>query len=114
MPRILLVEDDTAVRLVFVEILFDAGYEVDAAPSFRAGAAILESAPSFALVITDGRFPDGNGWALADKAKARGIPALIVTGHGLDLDPQKYRVLAKPVRPAVFLAAVEAAMTDGR
>lgn len=30
MPRILWVDDDTAVSLVFLKILVDAGYEVDA------------------------------------------------------------------------------------
>jgi len=112
MPRILLVEDDTAVRLVFIEILFDAGYEVDAAHSFKSGAAILESGHGFDLLITDGSFADGEGVALADKARKRGIPTLIVTGHALDLDSTDYTVLAKPMRPSAFLAAVKAALTD--
>jgi DNA-binding response OmpR family regulator len=113
MPRILLVEDDTAVRLVILEILFDAGYEVDTAHSFETGNAILDTGHPFDLLITDGGFAGGTGAALADKAGARGIPALVVTGNPQGLDGTKYRVLAKPMRNAALLAAVEAALLDG-
>jgi CheY-like chemotaxis protein len=110
MPRILLVEDDTAVRLVFVEILFDGGYEVDAVQSFAAGAAILDSGAPLDLLITDGKFADGSGTGLADKADQRGVPALIVTGNDIEIDGKRYRVLTKPMRPAALLAAVHAAL----
>jgi CheY-like chemotaxis protein len=113
MPRILLVDDDIAVRLVFLEILFDAGYEVDAAYSFEAGNALLETGHAFDLLITDGRFTEGTGAALADKADARGIPVLVVTGNPLDLGQTKYPVLAKPMRTAALLAAVKAALRAG-
>jgi CheY-like chemotaxis protein len=110
MPRILLVDDDIAVRLVFLEILFDAGYEVDTAHSFEAGNAILETGHAFDLLITDGRFSDGTGAALADRADARGIPVLIVTGNPLELGRAKYPVLAKPMRTTALLSAVKAAV----
>jgi DNA-binding NtrC family response regulator len=108
-----LVEDDTAVRLVFLEILFDAGYEVDTAHSFATGSAILDSGHPFDLLITDGRFAGGTGAALADKAGEHGIPVLVVTGNTLGIDGTKYRVLAKPMRPETLLAAVAAALKDG-
>jgi CheY-like chemotaxis protein len=110
MPRILLVDDDIAVRLVFLEILFDAGYEVDTAHSFEAGTAILETGHAFDLLITDGRFTDGTGAALADVADARGIPVLIVTGNAIELDGAKYPVLAKPMRTEALLSAVKAVL----
>ena len=113
MPRILLVDDDTAVRLVFLEILFDAGYEVDTAHSFAAGSAILDSGHPFDLLITDGRFDGGTGCALADKATERGIPVLVVTGNTFGIDDAKYRVLAKPTRIEALLAAVASALKDG-
>ena len=58
MPRILLVDDDTAVRLVFLEILFDAGY---AAHSFAAGSAILESGHPFDLLTRTEGLPEEPG-----------------------------------------------------
>lgn len=113
MPRILLVDDDTAVRLVFLEILFDAGYEVDTAHSFAAGSAILDTSHPFDLLITDGRFDGGTGSALADKAFERGIPVLVVTGNTFGIDDTKYRVLAKPMRTEALLSAVASALKDG-
>lgn len=113
MPRILLVDDDIAVRLVFLEILVDAGYEVDAARSFETGAAILDSDYGFDLLITDGTFARGTGTALADRASARGIPVLVVTGNVFNIDARRYRVLAKPMHPDALLAAVAAALSEG-
>ncbi|HTW53183.1 MAG TPA: response regulator [Stellaceae bacterium] len=113
MPRILLVDDDIAVRLVFLEILFDAGYEVDTAHSFEAGNAILETGHAFDLLITDGGFSDGTGAALADRADARGIPVLIVTGNPLALGRAKYPVLAKPMRATALLSAVDEVLKAG-
>ncbi|MFZ2007158.1 MAG: response regulator [Stellaceae bacterium] len=110
MPRILLVDDDTAVRLVFLEILFDAGYEVDTAHSFAAREAMLDSGHPFDLLITDGRFDGGTGSALAGE---RGIPVLVVTGDTFGIDGAKYRVLAKPMRPEALLTAVATAPKDG-
>lgn len=112
MPRILLVDDDTAVRLVFLEILIDAGDEVDTAHSFAAGSAILESGYPFNLLITDGRFAGGTGSALADKAAERGLPVLVVTGNSFGIDSQKYRAPAKPLCGDALLAAVATTLKD--
>ena len=114
MPSILLIEDDIDVRLVFIEILHDAGYEVDAVPSHATGETILNSR-DYDLVITDARLPDGSGTNLADMAAARGIPALIVTGNAYDrsVDRVKYTVLAKPMPPRVLLAAVGKLLDSG-
>jgi CheY-like chemotaxis protein len=108
MPRILLVEDDTDVRLVFVEILFDAGFEVDATDSYDAAVAILESGHPYDLLITDGGLPDGAGTGLIDIAAARNTRSILVTGYPPEkFDGAKYTVLAKPIRPAALLAEIE-------
>jgi CheY-like chemotaxis protein len=113
MPRILLVDDDTAVRLVFLEILIDAGYEVDTAHSYETGAAILDSSYNFDLLITDGTFAGGTGAALADRASARDIPVLVVTGNIFNVDATRYTVLAKPMRADALLAAVASMLPGG-
>ena len=110
MPHILLVEDDTAVRLVFLEILFDVGYEVDAAGSYETGAALLDSGAAFDLLITDRQFPDGDGLALAAQAVAMSVPVLVVTGDTTGLERTPYTALAKPMRPSAFLSAVQTAL----
>jgi DNA-binding NtrC family response regulator len=112
MPHILLVEDDTAVRLVFLEILFDAGYEVDAAGSYATGSALLDSGAAFDLLITDRRFLDGSGLALAAQASAMGVPVLVVTGDTTGLEQSAYPVLAKPMRPSAFLSVVQTALAS--
>jgi Response regulator receiver domain len=58
--RILLVEDDPDVLLVFEEVLIDAGYEVDTAATFREADNLL-GLGEYDLLLSDGRLPDGNG-----------------------------------------------------
>ena len=108
MPSILLVEDDSDVRLIFVEILFDAGYEVDAVSSLKAGRDVLDGR-DYDLVITDKTLRDGDGTNLAERATQRGIPALIVTGNTFDtnFNGARYAVLPKPMRPQMLLSAIE-------
>ena len=101
MARILLVEDEPDVLLIFEEILLDAGHQVDTAATFRAAAALLASR-HYDLVASDGRLPDGTGIGVADDAKARGTRTLIITGYleGLrDSYPNlgDYPMLRKPV-----------------
>jgi len=109
MPRILLVEDDLDVRLVMEHTLIDGGYKVDATGTVLDGCKLLESR-SYDLVLADGRMSDGTGIELADKARARGTPALIVTGYAFQLpkdDLNRFEVLLKPVRAPELLQAVE-------
>jgi DNA-binding NtrC family response regulator len=101
MSRILLVEDDPDVRLLMEHILLDAGYEVDVAGSMTGGGESL-GRRSYALVIADGRLPDGNGMAVADKAREEGVKALVVTGYALSLPVEvidRFEILLKPLRP---------------
>ena len=109
MSRILLVEDDPDVRLLMEHILLDAGYEVDVAGSMTGGGELLGSR-SYDLVIADGRLPDGNGMAVADKAREGGVKALVVTGYALSLPVEvidRYEILLKPLRPRELIDAVE-------
>jgi DNA-binding response OmpR family regulator len=112
MTCILLVEDDPDVLLLFKEVLLDAGYQVDTAETFREGDDLLSSR-EYDLLLSDGRLPGGTGMMLADKAKARCVPALIVTGQLFWLqernpkpDINAYMVLRKPVTPKVLLGAI--------
>jgi two-component system, NtrC family, response regulator HydG len=116
MSRILVVEDDPDVLLVFEEVLVEAGHETDTAKTFCDAYALLDLR-EYDLVLSDGRLPDGTGITLADKAKTKGIPALIVTGYlpwlrdcNPKFDIRTYRVLQKPVRPSVLLAEVNNAL----
>ena len=114
MPRVLLVEDDADIRVIFEHVLLEAGYEVDATETIEGGNELLSHRP-YHVVVTDGRLPDGIGLTLADRAREKGIPSLIVTGYAfvlreLGADPKKYRVLLKPIRPSEILQAVADAL----
>lgn len=118
MTRILLVEDDPGVLVLFEEILLIAGYHVDTGATFHVANDLLASR-EYDLLLTDGKLPDGSGLMLADTAKAKGIKALIVTGFLSELDRKpgvdlnSYVVLRKPLAPTDLLAAVGGAIGDG-
>ncbi|HVH78895.1 MAG TPA: response regulator [Stellaceae bacterium] len=114
MPRILLVEDDPEVRLLVEHLLLDAEYEVDSSTTLGGGLELIDSR-DFDLVLADGRLEDGTGLRLADAARQRSIPALIMTGYAFVLhepgvDPGDYDILLKPISPEELLEAVVRAL----
>jgi len=109
MARILLVEDDLDVRPLLEHILLtEPTYEVTAVESLANALKLLEEQP-FDLLVTDVNLPDGSGLRAADKAKEKGIEALVVTAHGLTIKPgdlAPYNYLLKPLRVRELLDAV--------
>jgi len=106
--RILLVEDDLDVRVLLEHVLISAGCEVSAVETVKSAKRLLE-AQGYDLVVTDGSLPDGTGLDVADAAKARGVLALIVTGHALRLPQHRlaeYTYLLKPVRPPELIDTI--------
>jgi CheY-like chemotaxis protein len=69
--RILLVEDEPAVRDVLAHVLWTEGYHVDAAATFPEAITLLDTVV-YDLVIADWRLPEGNGLLLADIAAELG------------------------------------------
>lgn len=111
MARLLLVDDDAAVRFVWEHVLFDAGHQVDSVDTMEAGCDLV-ARRDYDLVIADGKLGDGSGLAVADAARAHGFPALVVTGYAFTLhepgvDLAQYDLLLKPLRPAELVEAVE-------
>jgi two-component system, response regulator PdtaR len=77
--RILVVEDESALRLLLSEFLSDEGFDITEAESGDQAIKLLDTCETFDLVFTDISLPgwaDGN--AVADKAKERSqdIPVL--------------------------------------
>jgi DNA-binding NtrC family response regulator len=112
MTCILVVEDDPDVLLLFEEVMVDAGYQVDTAATCGEASQLL-ALREYDLLLSDGRLPDGTGIVLADTAKVRRIPALIVTGYVgwlheryPKLDINAYNVLRKPVTPQMLLGTI--------
>ncbi len=118
--RILLVDDDPAVRQTLAALLRASGQDVLEADGGATGLRLLE-ATSVDLVITDLGMPDVTGWDLARAAKARhpGLPIVLLTGWGDQVgaeapaDALVDRVLTKPV-PRQTVLAVIAELTGPR
>jgi signal transduction histidine kinase len=80
--RILLVDDDAAVRDVTAAMLRDIGYEMEEAASGDAALAVLAD-KNFDLVVIDFAMPGMSGAELARRVRNRhpSLPVLFVTGY---------------------------------
>ena len=111
--RILLVDDDAAVRQTLAALLRASGQEVIEADSGAAAVDWLAATP-VDLVITDLGMPQVTGWEVARAAKARraDLPVVLLTGWGdqteaeASADGDVDRVLAKPVPRSTVLAVI--------
>ena len=112
--RLLLVEDDPAVRALALRALEGAGYRVRA--TGRASEALAldpESLAGTALLVTDVIMPEMSGLALAAELTARfpRLRVLYISGYapeviGRDLAPAGARLLPKPFTPDALVLQV--------
>ncbi len=88
MPRILIIEDEAAIRRVLVKILSEEnqGYEVFEAEDGLAGMEIIKK-EDFDLVLCDIKMPKMDGVEVLEAVKKikPEIPMVMISGHG-DLD----------------------------
>ena len=80
--RLLIVEDDTDVRDLLIELCEDEGYDADGAGSVAAATAALR-AVSYDLVILDLWLPDGSGSAVLRELRRVGsaVPVVVCSGR---------------------------------
>jgi len=83
MPRILVIDDEVAVRKVIVRMLTSAGHEVTAAPDGAAGLRLWREAGAD-LVLTDLHMPEMNGLEVirALRAAEPTLPVVAMSGTG--------------------------------
>jgi len=83
MPRILVIDDEVAVRKVIVRMLTSAGHEVSAAPDGAAGLRLWREAGAD-LVLTDLHMPEMNGLEVirALRAAELTLPVVAMSGTG--------------------------------
>jgi signal transduction histidine kinase/DNA-binding response OmpR family regulator len=120
--RVLVVEDDPAVRAATVAVLQDLGAEVDAAEGPEMALARLAATP-FDLLFTDVVMPGDvpiREFVARARAARPGIAVLYTSGytqngvvHGGRLDPG-VRLLNKPYGRADLARAAAAALADAR
>jgi two-component system cell cycle sensor histidine kinase/response regulator CckA len=116
--RVLVVEDDTVSRLLMVQILQEAGFEVLEAESGHEAMRLMIHPDHVDLLVSNVNRPWPDGIVMARHAQARQppIPILFVTGpvgkQRLINVPGPYRTLPKPFNRAGLEAAVAAMMHD--
>ncbi|EKG39211.1 hybrid sensor histidine kinase/response regulator [Pseudomonas syringae] len=80
---VLVVEDETVVRSLIVEVLSELGYQAREAADAQEAIPILESRQRIDLMISDVGLPGMNGRQLADLGQLRrpGLKVLLATGY---------------------------------
>src|SRR5437879_12791013 len=91
-PRLLVIDDEAAVREVLCEFRSLLGYDVEAAQDGADGLARL-ARERFDLVVTDLRMSHLNGWDALESAReiAPGMPVIMLTGTATDEDLERAR-----------------------
>lgn len=115
--RVVLAEDDSALREMLALVLSEAGYQVTTARDAAELARFLRPSPTsapFDLIVTDVNMPGGSGLDVIDQLRQDGdsTPVIVVTAF-----PQEHtrkraqelglRLLAKPFELETLRAAVD-------
>jgi len=101
-PRILLVDDNTIVRDMLVDLVGSLGYQTDAAAGGEEALELFDRG-HYGMVLTDLLMPGMSGWEVLAALRQRDphIPVIIVTGSPVVGDPRASQpgvaVLKKPV-----------------
>ena len=118
MARILIIDDDAAVRGTLRTMLQKAGYETIEAPDGRDASRMLDGVD---LIITDLLMPDMDGVDLLGSIRKAGhaMPVIAISGGGR-VDPRgyldvaralgAYAAFSKPFDMDVMLATVREAL----
>ena len=110
--KILLVEDDSAIRLGLEYSLSQEGYEPVLCGTAQEALAAIER-ESFSLALLDLSLPDGNGYDICRQIKRRGdTPVIFLTARddevnvvmGLDMGADDY--IVKPFRVRELLSRI--------
>jgi CheY-like chemotaxis protein len=122
--RVLIVEDEAAVRGMFRQILEEAGHEVREAGNGKEALEVLDGPADGLnagwrpdLILLDLLMPVMNGWQLRaaqrEREDLRDIPVVLVSGSPPRIQPIEAKALQvaaslrKPVRADVLLRTVE-------
>lgn len=119
MNKLLVVEDNIAMREMLVNILQEKGYEVKSASTVSC-ALLLLKAEYFDLIISDLQLPDIDGIGFLKKIKHNNIPFILLTAFGsieLAVEAIKegaFDFVSKPVDPDYLFLLVEKALESTR
>jgi DNA-binding response OmpR family regulator len=118
---ILLVEDESLIRLIVAEELTESGFKVCEAESGDEAAALIATTPAgFSLLVTDIHMPgtlDGIELAHLMRTHYPDIPIIYMTGrpgvlNGLGRLGSKEALVPKPFAPSDLLATVRRLLAE--
>ena len=102
-PALVVAEDEAMLRLLAVEMLQDAGFEVFEAADGLEGLEQLKAHPEVSLLVSDIKMPRMDGYALAAAGLALKpeLKVLLMTGYAQEPPPALLkqavvRILHKP------------------
>jgi CheY-like chemotaxis protein len=109
---VLVVEDETLVRMFMADFLDEAGFKVFEAVNADEALTVLEARPDVQAVVTDIEMPGSmNGIELAHEIRHRwpGIGVIVTSGRqrpGLNDLPEGVPFLAKPYLPETVVIVI--------
>jgi DNA-binding response OmpR family regulator len=111
--RILIVDDDRALRLALSTLLADAGHQIETAGDGPEALALLHDRP-FDIVLLDIGLPSMSGLDLLARARALASPPLVIMMTADDtpqslveaVKRQAYRYIRKPFPPNTIIEVV--------
>ena len=112
-PSILIVEDDTMIRMMIVDMVEDLGYAVAAEASEIDEALRLLQTTAFDVAILDVNLNGKIVLPVAEALRARGLPFVFSTGYGAEGVPEGFRgelILQKPFQMDALKKAIETAL----
>ncbi|HZQ41197.1 MAG TPA: response regulator, partial [Rhizomicrobium sp.] len=102
-PVLLLAEDEVMLRLLAMEMLEEAGFQVFEAADGLEGLELLKSHPEISLLVSDIKMPRMDGYALAEAGLALkpDLKILLMTGYAQSPPPAllkqaEVQILHKP------------------
>jgi diguanylate cyclase (GGDEF)-like protein len=102
--RVLVVDDEEAIRTVLSRFLGGQGFQVETADGFHDALAQC-AARSFDLLILDKNLPDGSGLELARRLESQDHELVIITGYpniASAIEAMRYNVADYLVKPFDF------------
>jgi len=110
MAKILVIDDEEAVRFTVKEVLVRAGYDVDTADDGKEGIEKLRDSGAD-LVITDVIMPGIDGVAVLNHVRAEfeNTPVIVISGGG-NIAPMEYEPSA--IKTNAYLASAAIAGAD--
>jgi two-component system, NarL family, sensor histidine kinase BarA len=108
-PRILLVDDNTVVRDMLVDLVASLGYRADAAAGGEEALKLFDRG-HYGVVLTDLLMPGMSGWDVLAAVRQRdaNMPVIIITGSPVVDDPRALQPGVAVVKKPVDVTALDA------